>query len=88
MRCSGCIALALALLTLVSTPAAQAEKRIALVIGFTGILKEAGVKISMDGKGRWMDNVFIERLWRSKKSECVYLYALFLKLRACHSDLG
>ena len=41
---------------------------------FTGILKEAGVKISMDGKGRWMDNVFIERLWRSLKYECVYLH--------------
>jgi putative transposase len=40
---------------------------------FTGVLKEAGVKISMDGKGRWMDNVFIERLWRSLKYECVYL---------------
>jgi putative transposase len=42
---------------------------------FTGILKEAGVNISMDGKGRWMDNVFIERLWRSLKYECVYLHA-------------
>jgi putative transposase len=42
---------------------------------FTCILKEAGVKISMDGKGRWMDNVFIERLWRSLKYECVYLLA-------------
>jgi putative transposase len=41
---------------------------------FTRVLKEAGVKISMDGKGRWMDNVFIERLWRSLKYECVYLH--------------
>ena len=32
-----------------------------------------GIRISMDGKGRWMDNVFIERLWRSLKYECVYL---------------
>lgn len=40
---------------------------------FTNILKDHGVKISMDGKGRWMDNVFIERLWRSLKYECVYL---------------
>ena len=40
---------------------------------FTQVLKEAGVRISMDGKGRWMDNVFIERLWRSLKYECVYL---------------
>jgi len=42
---------------------------------FTQILKDAGVKISMDGKGRWMDNVMIERLWRSMKYECVYLNA-------------
>ena len=37
-------------------------------------LEDLGVKISMDGKGRWMDNVFIERLWRSVKYECVYLH--------------
>ena len=42
---------------------------------FTGVLKLAGVQISMDGKRRWMDNVFIERLWRSLKYECVYLHA-------------
>jgi putative transposase len=42
---------------------------------FTGVLQEAGVRISMDGRGRWMDNVFIERLWRSLKYECVYLHA-------------
>ena len=42
---------------------------------FTGALREAGVRISMDGRGRWMDNVFIERLWRSLKYECVYLNA-------------
>ena len=41
---------------------------------FTNALKEHGIKISMDGKGRWMDNVFIERLWRSLKYECVYLH--------------
>ena len=40
---------------------------------FTRVLKDAGVRISMDGRGRWMDNVFIERLWRSLKYECVYL---------------
>ena len=40
---------------------------------FTDVLKAAGVRISMDGRGRWMDNVFIERLWRSLKYECVYL---------------
>jgi putative transposase len=40
---------------------------------FTSVLKSAGIKISMDGKGRWMDNIFIERLWRSLKYEQVYL---------------
>jgi len=40
---------------------------------FTSVLIDAGVRISMDGRGRWMDNVFIERLWRSLKHEDVYL---------------
>ena len=40
---------------------------------FTGVLLGAGVRISMDGRGRWMDNVFIERLWRSLKYEDIYL---------------
>ena len=40
---------------------------------FTGVLTAAGIRISMDGRGRWMDNVFIERLWRSLKHEDVYL---------------
>jgi putative transposase len=40
-----------------------------------GTLKAAGVQISMDGKGRWIDNMFIERLWRSVKYEEVYLHA-------------
>ena len=42
---------------------------------FTGVLRAAGVRISMDGRGRWMDNVFIERLWRSLKYECIYIHA-------------
>ena len=42
---------------------------------FTGVLLKAGVAISMDGKGAWRDNVFIERLWRSVKYEEVYLKA-------------
>ena len=42
---------------------------------FTDMLDAQGVRISMDGKGRWMDNVFIERLWRSVKYEEVYLKA-------------
>jgi putative transposase len=41
--------------------------------GFTSLLLEHGVAVSMDGRGRWMDNVFIERLWRSVKYEEVYL---------------
>lgn len=40
---------------------------------FTDVLKERGVRISMDGKGRFMDNIFIERLWRTLKYECIYL---------------
>ena len=43
---------------------------------FISVLKDHRINISMDGKGRWMDNVFIERLWRSLKYECVYLHAL------------
>ncbi len=42
---------------------------------FTAWLKEHGIRISMDGRGRWLDNVFIERLWRSVKYEDVYLKA-------------
>ena len=40
---------------------------------FTGVLKENGIKISMDGKGRAMDNIMVERLWRSLKYEDIYL---------------
>ena len=43
---------------------------------FTGRLKEAGITISMDGRGRCMDNIFIERLWRSLKYEAVHLQEL------------
>ena len=43
---------------------------------FTGALKDADVAISMDGRGRYMDNIFIERLWRSLKYEAVYLHEL------------
>ena len=42
-------------------------------LAFTDVLTDAGIHISRDGKGRWMDNVFIERLWRSLKYEQVYL---------------
>jgi putative transposase len=50
---------------------------------WTERLTELGTKISMDGKGRWMDNVFIERLWRSMKYECVYLHAFEAGPRSC-----
>jgi len=43
--------------------------------GWTNRLRQAGVKISMDGKGRFLDNILVERLWRSLKYECVYLHA-------------
>jgi len=42
---------------------------------FTGVLLKAGIAVSMDGKGSWRDNVFVERLWRSIKYEEVYLRA-------------
>lgn len=42
---------------------------------FQRTLEDRNIRISMDGKGRWMDNIMIERLWRSLKYECVYLYA-------------
>jgi putative transposase len=45
-------------------------------IDFTGVLKDAKVAISMDGRGRCLDNIFIERLWRSLKYEAVYLHEM------------
>jgi putative transposase len=45
-------------------------------LDFTGVLKDAGVAISMDGRGRCLDNIFIERLWRSLKYEAVYLHEM------------
>jgi putative transposase len=44
-------------------------------VAFTGVQLDRGVSISMDGKGAWRDNVFVERLWRSVKYEEVYLKA-------------
>lgn len=44
-------------------------------VAFTDALKERGIAISMDGRGSWRDNVFVERLWRSIKYEEVYLHA-------------
>ena len=51
---------------------------------FTAKLKDAEIKISMDGRGRWIDNRFIERLWRSLKYECVYLNAFETGSEARH----
>ena len=70
---------------------------------FTDVLLTAGIKVSMDGRGRWMDNVFIERLWRSLKYEDIYLkgyadghevkagiaaWVAFYNLRRPHQALG
>ena len=54
---------------------------------FTGVLKREEIQISMDGRGRWMDNVFIESLWRSVKYEEVYLKA-YENARQARSGLG
>ncbi|WAK04325.1 IS3 family transposase (plasmid) [Methylobacter sp. YRD-M1] len=54
---------------------------------FTGILNAHGIKISMDGKGRWVDNVFVERLWRSIKYEEIYLKA-YETPRQAESEIG
>ena len=70
---------------------------------FTGLLQRHGIAISMDGKGAWRDNVFVERLWRTVKYEEVYLkaydsvgearaslgrYLAFYNQRRPHSSLG
>ena len=49
---------------------------------FTSVLNESGVAVSMDGRGRRMDNIFIERLWRSLKYDAVYLHELSDGIRA------
>jgi putative transposase len=54
---------------------------------FTGVLTQHGIRISMDGKGRWRDNVFVERLWKSVKYEEVYLRA-YDTLSAARSGLA
>lgn len=51
------------------------ETKGALHQAFTDVLETHGVAISMDGKGRYRDNIFLERLWRSVKYECIYLKA-------------
>ena len=54
---------------------------------WTDRLRENEIRISMDGKGQWMDNVFIERLWRSLKYECVYLRA-FGDFKEAQTQIG
>jgi putative transposase len=54
---------------------------------FTQAVIDRGCKLSMDGRGAWRDNVFIERLWRSVKYECVYLKA-YDGVSAARSDIG
>jgi putative transposase len=54
---------------------------------FTGVLIASGVAISMDGKGAWRDNVFVERLWRSVKYEEVYLRA-YASVADARASLG
>jgi putative transposase len=54
---------------------------------FTQAVLDRGCQLSMDGRGAWRDNVFIERLWRSVKYECVYLKA-YDGVSAARSDIG
>jgi putative transposase len=54
---------------------------------FTGVLKKNGIAISMDGKGRWRDNVFVERVWKSVKYEEVYLHA-YETVREARTSIG
>jgi putative transposase len=54
---------------------------------FTSVLRERGIAISMDGKGAWRDNVFVERLWRSVKYEEVYLKA-YASVAEARDSLG
>ena len=55
--------------------------------GFTGLLEGNGTKISMDGRGRYLDNVFIERLWRTVKYEEIYLKA-YETVREAKAEIG
>ena len=54
---------------------------------FTEAVRDRGCRLSMDGRGAWRDNVFVERLWRSVKYECVYLKA-YDGVRAAQVDIG
>jgi putative transposase len=54
---------------------------------FTGRLREEGIRISMDGRGRWRDNVFVERIWKSIKYEEVYLHA-YASVNEARTSIG
>jgi len=54
---------------------------------FTGLLRKNGIDISMDGKGRWRDNVFVERVWKSIKYEEVYLHA-YESVKEARTSIG
>lgn len=56
-------------------------------VEFTDLLKDNGIAISMDGRGQWRDNVFVERLWKSIKYEEVYLHA-YETVSAAKSGIG
>ena len=55
--------------------------------GLTAVLSKNDIKISMDGKGAWRDNVFVERLWRTIKYEEVYLHA-YDSVSAARAGIG
>ena len=54
--------------------------------GFVDVLKDAQVRVSMDGRGRFLDNIFIERLWRSLKHDAIHLHELASGLEAASAD--
>jgi len=56
-------------------------------VAFTDRLRQEGIRISMDGKGRWRDNVFVERFWRSLKYEEIYLHA-YDSVSSARSGIG
>jgi putative transposase len=62
-----------------STPTKEAQFT---AEAFTRVLRDREIKVSMDGKGRCIDNIFVERLWRSLKYEEVYLHAYDSPLQA------
>ena len=56
-------------------------------VDFTGVLVSNAIQVSMDGKGSWRDNVFVERIWKSVKYEEVYLHA-YASVDGARSSIG